>query len=427
MLHKLKKRLIILNTIVTSTILSIVVIGACYVNIIQYKRNNIDNFINLLDSIEDKLQLENIITNTWLSQFEVSNQMIVHIEDNGSSFFFKGGWKSAVYRDIMIKEAKKAALTEEIDTTVYSLPFEKTRSSIYNFTDHRIPAYASVSIIPTDKGYMSLTLIQFRPLEKTYIRNHIFLFISADILGILALFLVSCFFVRKALKPVEENHIRQNEFIASVSHDLRSPLAVIQTNATALLIKGSDPKRFVPVITGECTRMSRMLKDMLILVSSDSKTWTIRKESIDTDTYLIELYETFSSLCYKKEHKLSLDFLEAFLPKINADKDRLTQVLGILIDNAISYSPFQSTITIRPYVKKNIFCIEVEDQGIGIEKDQIELIFNRFYRADKSRNNTSHFGLGLSVAKELMELQGGKIRLKNAGNKGSVFIIELPL
>jgi OmpR-family two-component system manganese-sensing sensor histidine kinase len=461
MLRKLKKRLIIQNTILTGAILSVVVIGACMVNIAQYRRNNLDHFVNLRDMIEERLQSDHIISNTWLSQLEAANQMIVAIEDNGSAFYFKGGWNPAVARSVMIKEArnaasaknavsakraisekkidsaKKTALAKEPalgknaasakEPALVKRPDTQRHSGVYDLTGHQEPAYASVSVIPADHGSLGLTLIQFRPQEYAHIRKQICLYTGADILGIAALFLVGCFFVRKALKPVEENQTRQNEFIAAVSHDLRTPLAVIQTNASALLVEGANQKRFVPVITGECTRMAGLLRDMLILASSDAKTWSIKKKWIDTDTCLIELYDTFSTLCNEKEHQLVMDFPDEPLPKVCVDQDRLTQVLGILINNAISYSPPKSRITMRSYVMKNTFYIEVEDQGTGIGKEQRTLIFDRFYRADKSRNDNTHFGLGLSVAKELMELQGGKIFLKNTGEHGSTFCMTLPL
>ncbi|BCN30203.1 sensor histidine kinase [Anaeromicropila herbilytica] len=428
MLHKLKIKLIIMNTAITSIILSIVIIGACFINISQYKQNNLDNFKELQDSIVYKCQTDNTIKNAWLSNLESKNKAIIHIEDNGIPFFFRGSWNPSTKREVMIKKAQKVALKEGVDTTQYTTASYKNSTSVFHLTGkHGEPTYASVCIIPTDNGYMSLTLIQFFPHEKARMYLQILLFIGIDLIGSFALFLVSCFLINIALKPVVENQKKQNEFIAAASHDLRSPLAVIQTNSTALLIEGAEPKRFIPKIIEECTRMSRLISDMLILASSDAKTWQIQKEEIDTETYLIDLYDSFSSFCQKKEHNLSLDFPEDSLPKINADKGRLTQVLSILIDNAISYSPAKSMITLRPYYRKSIFYIEVEDQGIGISKEEKEAIFDRFYRADKSRNDNSHFGLGLSVAKELMELQNGKIGVKDTATSGATFVIELPL
>jgi signal transduction histidine kinase len=417
-----------MNTAITCIILSIVIIGAYWINISQYKQNNLDNFKELQDSIIYKCQTDNTIKNAWLSNLESKNKLIIHIEDNGIPFFFRGSWTPSTKRDVMIKKAQKAALKEGVDTTQYTTASYKNSTSIFQLTgNHDEPTYASVSIIPTENGYMSLTLIQFFPHERTKIYLQILLYVGIDLIGSFALFLVSCFFVNKALKPVVESQMKQNEFIAAASHDLRSPLAVIQTNSTALLIEGAEPKRFIPKIIEECNRMSRLISDMLILASSDAKTWHIQREEIDTETYLIDLYDSFSSLCQKKEHTLTLDFPENSLPKIYADKGRLTQVLSILLDNAISYSPIKSTITLRPYLKKSSFYLEVEDHGIGISKEEKETVFDRFYRVDRSRNDNSHFGLGLSIAKELMELQNGKIFVKDTMNGGTTFVIELPL
>ncbi|HEX3023401.1 MAG TPA: sensor histidine kinase, partial [Lachnospiraceae bacterium] len=143
--------------------------------------------------------------------------------------------------------------------------------------------------------------------------------------------------------------------------------------------------------------------------------------------YFIDLYDYFDQLCQKRDHHLNIELPDESLPHIHVDKDRLTQILSILIDNAISYSPKDSLITIRPYAKRSTFQIEVEDHGIGILQNHQEHIFDRFYRVDRSRNDKSHFGLGLSVARELIELQGGSITLKDTPNGGATFVIGVPL
>lgn len=427
MLHKLKIRLILLNTVITGLILSAVMIGVCRLNLSQFKENRYEGFLNIRNSILYNLENEQIIRDSWLANLEANSNLIIHIEDNGTPFLYNGYSYPFSSRDSVINEVKAAVLKEGINTGINPSSSGKINSSVLDFSFNHMPVYASVSLIPVRDSYISLTLIQVRPEEFLMILKQILLFFFIDLLGIFALFLVSCFFVDRALRPVEENQKKQVEFIASASHDLRSPLAVIQTNASALLIDGTDRKHFVQIITQECTRMSGLIHDMLILASSDAKTWSIQKMRIDTDTYLIELYESLSSYCTANDHTLSLDFTEKPLPEIYADKDRLTQTLGILIDNAVSYSPPKSRIVIRPYIKKTAFFIEVEDHGIGITNEQKKYIFDRFYRADKSRNDNSHFGLGLSVAKELMELQGGKITLRDTPSGGSTFTVEVPL
>lgn len=427
MLHKLKRNLILLNAILTGLILCIVVFGACIINIKQIKQNDLNNYMSLKETIEYKLQTENMIEDSWIADLEASDRLIIHIEDNGTPFLYQGSIRFASRRNNIVEEVKRTALTEGISNrTDVSVP-HKMHSLVYSLKDDaNTPFYASVSLIPVSNGYLSLTLVQFYPNERKQIIRQIFIFIGIDIIGILALTLVSSFFVSRTLKPVAENQKKQNEFIASASHDLRSPLAVIQTSASALLVDGSDPRCFVPIINNECTRMSRLIHDMLLLASSDTKSWQMQKEYIDTDTYLIELYDTFSTLCRKQDHSLSMHFMQDTLPKLYADKDRLTQVLGILIDNALCYSPAKSEIILRPYQKKASLILEVEDHGIGITKEQREQIFRRFYRADQSRNDISHFGLGLSIAKELVELHNGKISVKDTPGGGSTFVIELP-
>jgi Signal transduction histidine kinase len=427
MLHKIKRNLIILNTVLTGITLSIIVLGICYINIRQIKEGYRSDFLELQDTIVYKLQNDYTISNEWLSKLEVENRAVIYIEDNGRPFFFKGAWTPSVPRETLVDKAKEEALSEGIDTTVNTVFSYKNSSSIISLSGaDKEPAFAVVCKIPVKKGCLNLVLIGFRPNENSKIGMQIAFYLGIDLAGCFVLFLISYYFVGKVLKPAEESQRKQNEFIAAASHDLRTPLAVIQSNATTLLIGGADEKRFLPKIIEECKRMSVLIGDMLILASSDARTWQIRKEEVQTESYLIDLYDTYSALCRKKEYQLLLDFPEEALPKIYADKGRLTQIIGILIDNAVSYSPAGSSITLRPYVKKASFCIDVEDHGKGIPKEKREKIFDRFYQEDKSRNDNTHFGLGLSVAKELIELQGGRIYVKDTPQQGATFVVELP-
>jgi signal transduction histidine kinase len=427
MLLKLKRQLLLQYTILTTLILSIVIFSALYVNINQLKSYNIERFKNIRDMIVYKLQTEKIINNTWLSEQEAAYKLIIHIEENGTPFLYRGSWLTLDDRKAMIAKTKEAALKEGIDTSSMYINFNQSNSSIIRLdVAHNVTTYACVSIIPNEKGYISITLIKFHPDENRQIIGMIILFLLVDLIGSFLLFLISCLLVNKVIRPIGEGQQKQKEFIAAASHDLRSPLAVISTNASASLLEGADPNRFIPKIIDECGRMSKLISDMLILSSSDSKSWEIHKSHIDTETYLIDLFDSYSLVCQKSQHSLSLDFPDYPFPPIYADKDRLTQVIRILIDNALSYSPSNSTITLHPYYKKNTFSLEVIDRGIGITDEQKKVIFDRFYRIDKARNDNTHFGLGLSIAKELIELQGGKISVSDTIGGGSTFILELP-
>jgi signal transduction histidine kinase len=157
----------------------------------------------------------------------------------------------------------------------------------------------------------------------------------------------------------------------------------------------------------------------------DAKTWQINKEPIEIDTLLLETYEAFLPLFKQNDLSLVLNLPEDELPMIYGDKDRLKQILAILLDNALSYTPSGKKVALHGFVLGSYLHIEVEDQGIGIPDIDKKLIFDRFYRVDKSRNDKKHFGLGLCIANELVQRQGGKISIRDTEGGGATFVLRL--
>lgn len=441
MLQQLRKHLIFLFTSLSSLILTISIIIALLLNLKQIESHSLESYKSIQDDINYKLQTDQLITHNWLSQMETKYKLIIHIKENGIPFLYEGSWNPfstnalqdnktdySLARQNVISSVEKLAIADGFNPKSNFTSPTKISSSIYKIhPEHASIAYAAVSLISTGDTTLELTLIQFRPQELKDKILQSLLFIGIAIIGNIGLFFVSFYLVNKALQPVIENEKKQNSFIASASHDLRSPLTIIQTNASALLLEGADTKNFTTKIIEQCTFMSRLISDMLILASSDSKTWHVQKQLIETEPYLIDVFDSFYGICIKKEHFLELDLPGEELPPIEVDKGRFTQVIGILIDNALNYSPINTTITLRPYVNKHWFYLSVIDHGEGIPDKNKGSIFERFYRADSSRNDTSHFGLGLSVAKELICLHKGTIHVNNTPLGGSTFVLKLPL
>jgi signal transduction histidine kinase len=218
--------------------------------------------------------------------------------------------------------------------------------------------------------------------------------------------------------------VKQTRFIASASHELRSPLSVISANNSAITTTSLETQNFMNGIDKECKRMARLIDDMLLLAATDAKTWSLKKEPVEIDTLLIETYEAFLPLCQQKELQLLLEIPEDELPSIYGDKERLHQILTILLDNALSYTPARKNIILRGYCISNYLYLEVADQGFGIADEYKKLVFDRFYRLEQSRNDKQHFGLGLSIAKELIQLQGGTISIHDTVGGGSTFVIR---
>lgn len=428
MLKALKKRLILLYTALTGFILTGVIIMIYFLMLSQLKQENINHFQSHLNTVTYRMQTEVFLSTLWMSLYEAENNLVIHIEDNNTPFSFRGSWLSEAGRKSLTDQVREAARKEDMDASMIPYQPDSGYSSIFSLkTGTDIPAYGCLVVLPAARGTKNLILVQtFPDFPKTCLRL-LMLLLTIDFFGILALLLVSLKFVGFSMKPVEEGQRKQTEFIAAASHELRSPLAVISTNAQALMLDDSKNEEFLPVIAKECRSMKRLIDDMLLLASSDAKSWSICKKELDTDTFFIEVYSTYSLLCQKEQILLSLDLPENALPVICVDKQRMSQVLGILLDNAINYSPAGSTIQIRPFIHKSHLVIEVADHGQGIPDESKAGIFERFYQADGSRSDNKHFGLGLSIAKELIHLHNGRILLSDTPGGGCTFRIELPL
>ena len=244
----------------------------------------------------------------------------------------------------------------------------------------------------------------------------------------LFVYLLSRILIGKAVKPVEAAIKSQKGFIAAASHELKAPLSVIQANTETLCIDQADTtsQRKQKVVLDECRRMSALIQSMLRLASSDAGSWKMNMTEINVDSLLIEVWEAFQESARKKNIRLELN-LESHYPRFVGDKEQIGKVLGILIDNAISYSIPGLSIEMGAEIQQKHIVFFVIDHGVGISDNEKEKVFERFYRVDPSRNSKEHFGLGLCIAKEIVQLHQGTITLANTAGGGCTFKVKLPI
>lgn len=173
--------------------------------------------------------------------------------------------------------------------------------------------------------------------------------------------------------------------------------------------------------------MSRLIHDMLSLASADNQTWSMHFEKISLDTMIPEVYERYHMLAKRKGLKLQITLPDSGEePEVICDGQRLEQVLGILLDNAVSYTP-KGGIIYLGYEKDGArWKLWVADNGPGIPDEWKERIFDRFFRGDISRKEKKHFGLGLSIAGEIVRLHKGKIWVEDREGGGCVFYFSVP-
>lgn len=246
---------------------------------------------------------------------------------------------------------------------------------------------------------------------------------------LISIVFLSKILIGKAVNPTEKAMQSQKDFIAAVSHECKAPLAAILSSTEMIESVPDIPdtvKGHIQMIDSEISRMSRLIQDLLLLSSLDAGNWSFHMEEINIDTLMINLYTKFERICRKKDIILQLSIPDECCPTFYSDADRLNQIISIFLDNAVSYSLPESEISLKVLVDKNELEIAVIDHGIGISDNDKPFIFNRFFQCDKSRTQREHFGLGLSIANELVNKLGGNIQLADTVGGGCTFKIFLP-
>jgi signal transduction histidine kinase len=226
------------------------------------------------------------------------------------------------------------------------------------------------------------------------------------------------------------NQQAQRDFVANVSHDLKTPLTSIQGFAQAILdetaSKPEDLHQSAQIIYDEASRMNRLVQDLLDLTRFDSGMVTLEKNPIDIGKLIQSIVEKYKLQARQAMVQIQVD--EAPLKPVIGDNDRVTQVFTNLIDNALKHSPQGSRIFIRMSQLDNQVEIKVSDAGPGIPPGDLKRIFERFYQVDKSRSGEKDrgLGLGLAISQEIVLAHGGTISVKNDSPQGCTFTVRLP-
>ena len=264
--------------------------------------------------------------------------------------------------------------------------------------------------------------------ETTTLKNVANMLFWGTAITILASILASFILSRETLKPIILAWRRQTEFVQNASHELKTPLAIIQAKQQLLLQapenKIIDKSEDINQIIKETRRLSKMVRELMVLATADSNDLILKKEKVNIDNLIKDItipYIDYAQL-EQKNITLHLNCDKEFL----VDKDKLSQVIIILLDNAIKYTTSGDNIEVCTYFKDSKCFIEVKDTGIGISKEAKKHIFERFYREDKARSRESGgTGLGLSIAYTLVKLHGGIIKVSDNEPKGTKIVIRL--
>ena len=221
----------------------------------------------------------------------------------------------------------------------------------------------------------------------------------------------------------------RKEFVADVSHELKTPITSIMGYADTLLEEEYDKEtqsKFLSVIASEARRMAKLVTDLLTLSKNDSNKNVIKSELFDLGELVKKCQDKLAIEIKKKNHEVKC-FVTADVPLVYANKDDIERVILNILTNSIKYTKDGGEIKIYVGFVYNDAYIKIYDNGIGIPEEELGRIFERFYRVDKARSREmGGTGLGLSIAKDLLDRNGGSIDIKSEIGKGTEVVIKVP-
>lgn len=233
---------------------------------------------------------------------------------------------------------------------------------------------------------------------------------------------------KMTLKPIMESYKKQTEFVKNAAHELRTPLTIIQAKQELLLqepeSKIIDKSEDINIMLKETKRLTKLIKELMVLAMADSNELKMHKEKTNVDNLIKEIIIPYKDFAEMQEKQINLDL--NYGKEANIDRNKINQLLVIILDNAIKYTAEKDKITVKTYSKEGKCVIEVADTGIGISKEAAKHVFDRFYREDKARSREKGgTGLGLSIAHTIVKLHGGNIKITSNEPKGAKIIIKI--
>jgi PAS domain S-box-containing protein len=223
----------------------------------------------------------------------------------------------------------------------------------------------------------------------------------------------------------------RDQFVDTATHELRTPLANIkayaETLALADVIDVEQQKQFLNTINSEATRLARFVDDLLSVSSMELGSLSLNKQVTDLGRMLNEVLAKIRPQMDEKQLTFEVALPEK-MPEPELDKDKIAAVLVNLLGNAVKYTPEKGRVTFRVHITDKQLEVDVEDTGVGIAADELEKVFDKFFRSSDPRvQEQTGTGIGLALAQEVVKLHGGRIEVKSELNKGSTFSVLLPL
>lgn len=419
MFKKLRNKFLILNLVIIS-VMMLLSFGSIYLIIYQNVRSSIYEGLasayEFYGKIDGDLNSQDFI---FKSPHRKKEDRLDELYERSVSF--------SILTDKQYNVISKSS-TFKIDDTLYEDSLKKILSQNKTLSTFKSKGYSwAFAVIPVSSGYR-IVVIDITS-QQQILNSMVYTFIFAALIMLIIIYFISRFFANRAIKPVKDAFEKQQQFISDASHELKTPLTVINTSVDVLLSNSSDTissqSKWLSYIKSECERMSKLTNDLLYLTQMDSSNNNIIFSNFNISEVVENVVLTMEAIIFEQNISLSYD-IEPYL-MIHGNSDQIREVVMILLDNAIKYTNKSGSINVSLKKYANNALLSITNTGKGIPEEDLERVFDRFYRTDKSRSRSSGgYGLGLAIAKAIITQHKGKIYAKSIINKETTFYVELP-
>ncbi|MEF9991574.1 MAG: HAMP domain-containing sensor histidine kinase [Romboutsia sp.] len=369
--------------------------------------------------------------------------------------YFKGLTYNSIDKKL---EEELEYITNQLSSSSYFAPVTKDpRNLVYIYEYGRIKYYKPNSyfegVLPdknenkkdiffsySDKGYtfreLNVALDKYRmqiirniDSEISSLRQLIFVFIIGIFISILITYFVAIYLTKKALIPIETAWSNQEKFIQDASHELRTPISIVSSKLEIMLKSPNntigDEVETIADAMKETRRIKKMISDLLSLTKEDSIT-KVNLEKVNIVNIIDEISSDYGDIAQMQDKVFNVSY-NIIDEVMDTDKNKIIQLIRIFIDNAFKYTKEGDNISIILSQKDNYIIILIKDSGIGIKKEEIAFVFDRFFRSENVRNkDIDGSGIGLSIANMLIVNLKGKIEVNSTINIGTEFEISIP-
>lgn len=425
MLTRLRISLAAITSLLTGAVLAVAVLLGYGISRELYLSGREAAFVSAVDQVQMQWLRYSTLDSGWLNQLESSGDLAFYLEENGVPLLYslrQPDTAQAVFDKI------RQSAEQSFNVSLSAAPLTSTSGKDLSFslTENGTVYRCAVRLSAPKQGQWT-TLLAFQDTapEEAYCRALAVRFACVAFAGWVLLTLIGWLISGQAVRPVAQAFRSQQAFLSAAGHELRTPLAVIRANAGAARQQPGKVWQYLHVIDEECARMGTLVDDLLLLSAGTSARQRLNPEPIEPDAFLLDFAESMEPLARRCQRRLQADLPDQAVPKIRADAYRLRQVLTVLLDNALRFAPENTTIHLRLTTARGQVRFTVEDGGPGVPVGERKRIFDRFYRIG-GQGDARHYGLGLSVARELTQLHGGRIWVEDTPDGGAAFCVSFP-